>query len=285
VSRLGDDQPDYTPCPIPHANDPDRPRRPAPGALLCTGHVEQGRSILHELPKLDDQLAVIAAPTGSQRPSGGRSADSPIPYHEKAALHRKALRNSLTAWCRHILAERSLIWTGDDTITDMCAFLARHHDWSVTQPWADQYALDLRGISYRARGLLSKRPPGEATRVPCPAPEGCHGMLTAPFRDAELLDRTSIDSVKLTCRECGWEVRVDEWLDLAIAAGYEQVLAPDVAVVVLANSLGAQVNSAATVRSWAHRGRIARHERDGQTLYDLLEVRRWLATRRDGQAA
>jgi hypothetical protein len=278
LSRLQDTATELI-CPIHHAQDPDRPRRPASGSYLCTGHIQQGRTILRELSGLDDQLAVIAAPSG-QASQGSRNAEKPIPYHEKAANHRRTLRGCLVGWCRTVVTERDLDpeWLTGDT-AEMTTFLARHHDWSVNQQWAEEYAEDLREIHAVARGLLSRRPLGEATRVQCPA-NGCEGMLIAPFRDAELLNRDDLDSVKLACRECGWIVRVDEWLDLALAAGMTQVFASDVAVVVLANSIGVQVNSAATIRSWAHRGHIERYEQDGQVVYDLVEVREWLLTRR-----
>jgi hypothetical protein len=281
LSRLQRDIATELICPIHHSQDPDRPRRPANGAMLCGGHIQQGRDILAALAELDDELAVIAAPSG-QASQGSRNAEKPIPYHEKAANHRRTLRGCLVGWCRTVATERDLDpeWLTGDT-DEMTTFLARHHDWAVGQQWAEEYAEDLREIHAAARGLLSRRPPGEATRVPCPAPEGCEGMLIAPFRDAELLNRDDIGSVHLVCRECGWMVQASEWLALARASGnLDAMLVTDQEAEIWTSSVGQRI-SANTIRSWAHRGHITRHDIDGRVLFDLDEIEKRIATRAD----
>jgi hypothetical protein len=310
-------------CPIHHSQDSDRPRRPATGSLLCTGHIEQGRKILAALPDLDTQLAEIAAPTGA-RPSGSRNAEQPIPYHEKAADARTLMRATLVGRARIIAAERGVqLPTVPATFTRTtygpaccqgrrhascarivaerladqvsqvelaCRFLAIHHDWCVSQPWADEYATELRDIEAEARHWLSKRPIGDATRVPCPNPAGCDGTLVAPFRDAELLNRDSIDSVRLVCPACGLQSRADRWLELSRYTAHAgptcaachhatcheikqgmQVLVTDQEAEIFTMSLGQRV-SANTIRSWAHRGHIDKHDRDGRTYYDLEQI-------------
>lgn len=111
-------------CVLDHRVDPDRPRRVAAGSLLCRGHISQGMTALERLPRNFADLATVAAPSGASS-SGARSAETPIPYSERAANLRygvkqepeqpprhdvelNGIRNTIIGWARTVADQRDV---------------------------------------------------------------------------------------------------------------------------------------------------------------------------------
>jgi hypothetical protein len=263
-------------CPLPHRVDPDRPRSSAPGSVLCRGHIAQARTALEQLPGRYDELGIIAAPSGEQR-NGAQSADTPIPYREDAADHRGQLRGTLTSWALLVQEERGLT-AGASTPApaDTCMFLRRHHDWSVSQPWADDYATELRDISERAWSIL--HPSGiRRVDVPVPCPV-CAGPLVALVgqHDAQL-QRDDLAPPTVQCDGCGTVIPFADAQQAATTG--DRMVTWEVAV------LWAQVQRhhrlpAATLRTWAARGQVATRKAERDTLYSLRDVERLLTPER-----
>lgn len=313
-------------CNVPHSQDPDRPRQPAPGAQICYGHINQGQQILHDLPGLALQLAGIVARSTSNV-TGAKSAETTIPYVEAAADQRQQIRRHLAWWVNRYARENGVTppdltpeahpgigpccqtsfspgKTGTtvtschhgscvrirtskqkpDDVRQLAEWLTRWHHQAVRQEWATLYAVDLRNLFNDARALLAYRSEGEATRLLCPNPDtrtdpdhgepvACPGTLRAPFRAAELLNRQDITAVRLECADCGWQVHANQWLDLARYPSGSLILVTDQDAELWTLSVGRHTR-AATIRSWANRGHITRHDNpDGGTLYDLDEIK------------
>jgi hypothetical protein len=293
-------------CPLAHRVDPERPRKSAPSSILCDGHISQSREKLEQLPRQYVELATIAAPTYEKR-SGARSAEKPIPYRENAADHRELIVGTVVAWARNIAEERDVhlperlerLITGphcqqlcshrsclrirveiaDERRGDVdraCEFLRRHHDWAVTQPWADDYATELRDLSERAWSILHPRGVRRVdVPVPCPI---CAGPLIALVgeHDAEF-QRDDLAPPTVQCDGCG---AVIPFADAQRAAKTDdRMVTWEVAV------LWAQVQHhhrlpASTLRTWAERGWVKTKRRDSVVLYSLRAVEKILVGER-----
>lgn len=69
--------------------------------------------------------------------------------------------DTLSGWARVVIDERNLNSAPKMTTESLAGLLLIHHDWAVTQPWADEYAFDIRGCAHEARrlcGLYDARP-------------------------------------------------------------------------------------------------------------------------------
>jgi hypothetical protein len=200
-------------CPLTHRADPDRPRKSAPSSVLCYGHIQQAYTALDDLPGRYDELGTVAAPTYEQR-TGARSAEKPIPYRESAAEHRTLIRGTLVAWSLLVQEERGL--TAGATSPEparTCEFLRRHHEWSVAQLWADDYATELRDLAERAWSILHPRGVREFTSdvMRCvedlDSGQRCSGHMWAVLRNQQDLLPSELE-----CDVCGHAVSADKWM-------------------------------------------------------------------------
>lgn len=278
-------------CPLAHRVDPERPRKSAPSSILCAGHIFQSRTALEELPGRYTELATVAAPTYEQH-SGARSAEKPIPYRQHAADLRNGgkydpdkpeidgvrlvgIRAALTNWVRIVAEERGLMLPADDGRDEVelaAEFLRRHHDWSVSQLWADDYATELRDLNEAAWSLLHPRRTEAATRLPCPA--DCGGTLRASFRDDDSHDDSLAPKV-LICDGCALPVPPEQWRKLARKIKHPDGHVTEEIVVLWAQANGWRLTEP-TLRQWATRGKVTRHRVAGRTLYDLDEIEKLL---------
>jgi hypothetical protein len=176
--------------------------------------------------------------------------------------------------CRRIFAEiRSETLTEVDLAAE---FLRRHHDWSVSQLWADDYATELRDLNEAAWSLLHPRRTEAATRLPCPA--DCGGTLRASFRDDDSHDDSLAPKV-LICDGCSLPVPPEQWRKLARKIKHPDGHVTEEIVVLWAQANGWRLTEP-TLRQWATRGKVTRHRVAGRTLYDLDEIEKLL--RKDG---
>lgn len=77
--------------------------------------------------------------------------------------------DTLSGWARVVTEERNLNTTPRLTVDHLARFLLIHHDWSRTQPWAEEYAFDIRSCAHEARrlaGLYDARPE-PLVGIPC----------------------------------------------------------------------------------------------------------------------
>lgn len=114
--------------------------------------------------------------------------------------------------CRRIAFEAQRVtWDARRTEVDLaCEFLRRHHDWSVNQPWADDYATEIGRLAERAWSVLHPSGARRITCGPCTEVMGetpCEGVITAVVRDHDDLLPS-----ELSCDLCGHNVTADRWL-------------------------------------------------------------------------
>jgi hypothetical protein len=268
-------------CPLSHRVDPDRPRKSAPSSVLCYGHIQQAYTALEDLPGRYDELGTVAAPTYEQR-TGARSAEKPIPYREKAADMRfgskdsdkqpweqLGIRPALVSWSMLVMEERELsVGPASSEPRDTAAFLRRHHDWAVSQPWAQDYVAELRDLSSRAWSILNPRGVRRVdVPVPCPI---CAGPLVALVgqHDAEL-QRDDLAPPTVQCDGCGEIISFHEAQKAATIDG--RFVDWEFAVLWAELTLQRRL-SASTLRTWAERGQVQTKRRDKDVLYSLADI-------------
>jgi hypothetical protein len=128
--------------------------------------------------------------------------------------------DTLWGWVRVVAEDRHLTYPAP-TITAVAAFLLAQHDvWTVKQPWADEYAFEVRGCAHEARrlcglydapvdvkiGIVCKRDacsslglfaiPGE-NRVECPT---CGNLLTRSEYDDWVKTNAVFEEQKLKAK-------------------------------------------------------------------------------------
>lgn len=81
--------------------------------------------------------------------------------------------DALGGWARVIADERGFTYHSFTypkvSVALVAAFLANQHSWAVKQPWADEYAFEVRGCAHEARRLcgLYDAPADIKVGVPC----------------------------------------------------------------------------------------------------------------------
>lgn len=298
-------------CPLYHHHNPDDPRPLATGATICDGHIKQSRRTLERLPAIYEQLA--AAATASGRQSGAPGAETPIPYRANAADLRHGshdlsrdpwdqlgIRECVVGWACAVAEDRQVLLpqgNGTDDVRLACEFLRRHHDWTVGQPYADDYAREIHDLERKARPILA---PTIVRRVDVPVPcPLCHGRLKAVVgaHDATL-ERDDLPPPIVTCEDCGEEILFAETQRIARAMTDAAVLTAgprcDVCRHPSCKLIRSQVRmvtwddawlwatghghrlQAPTLRKWAERGLVATAKVCGVTLYSLPDVQKRL---------
>lgn len=125
-----------------HHIDPCRPRRVAPGLLVCWGHRARVLRHLSQLAALDQVLAARATGTASPR-AGARSSETRIPADPRAAAMRGHIRRKLAGWVVQVVAERHLTKPGEalaHATTELRVHVARqqHLLRQLTDPDVDE---------------------------------------------------------------------------------------------------------------------------------------------------
>ncbi len=257
-------------CPLPHKDDPDRPRPGAP--LLCSGHTGEITAAIAgdvagpaRLPGYHAALSRLAATRALTASAGHRSAIGSLASERlvidpAATEHRTLIEAQLAAWVRMVADERDFRLPPVVTVPVLCAWLAIQLDWCLAQPWADELALEVLAMTRRAYGLLHPRPERWiSTTVPCP----CGGTWLAYVAPSTPdLNGMVPDPEWVTCDTCGeegefaavkrlgqprtwltWEQLCD-WTDAHRLPRIRR----------------------ATLDSWAARAQVATRRREGQPL-------------------
>lgn len=123
---------------------------------LCTGCTTHAHDWLTDLPELYVRLGLTIArgQTGTTDPVTG-SKDPPCPARLDVIDHMTTVGHTLRTWARTIADARGLNPPKSYPPFD---FLTTHHNWTTTQPWADDYATQLHQLWARARQLTGDTP-------------------------------------------------------------------------------------------------------------------------------
>lgn len=153
-------------------------KRPATMGYTCAGHYARLGSILADLEM--EAVLVSTVPSMQQRtgPAGGLASHrSPArldaivhrdPRHgtgmsedeedELAAGQTMSILGTLHSWARVLREERELAEPEQVTVVGERAILARHLNWIVGQPWADEFYSDLNQLLGQLRAVNGTQP-------------------------------------------------------------------------------------------------------------------------------
>jgi len=180
----------------------------ADGIHLCQHHAERLAENIQRIPQLWDDLEEVLGGSGSGdgSPVTGGSVDPAIPINPAVTDLRANIKNGLVSWCRHIAEERGHTLPAD-TITDICAYLARNASWITAQATIAGEASDT--INQLVRITHTHAYPGGHHHIslgPCPHDE-CDGQIRATIRD-----ETDSRASDVTCTTDGSHTwTTDQW--------------------------------------------------------------------------
>lgn len=155
-------------CPLAHRSEPDRPRRATHG-LLCAGHYRGLADDLASLPGLHDTLAKYLVRSGGG--DGGRSSDSDavgIDLDGEVVKARDHIRHLLTSWALIVLEEGTWTQQPDDDVRSVARWLLARLDWMAGQPWADEFADNVRTVVRESRAQVQPNTTYRVELGPCP---------------------------------------------------------------------------------------------------------------------
>ena len=200
----------------------------------CQRCLIQLRVMLEDLPALVRECEGVLTPGKGGNGSSGSELSIGVNVAALSWLEGSDVLGVLWEWERLIREERHLTPPGllepkggkEAEIAESVAFHVTHLDWIGQQPWADEYARELRGL-HRTGVAAARRDMDRARKIPCPADtqEGlpCGTRLALPD---DLL-------AYFTCPKCKnqWQAvrlvavaladeTVPVWLDAAAIAGY-----------------------------------------------------------------
>ena len=216
-----DYQEQRTVCPLRHAKRPDDPPPAAVGAVLCAGHIDDAYAKLELLATFDSQAIEAAHDTALTRKAGAPISgdrERPLPQQTALTQHSRDITEQLASWTRMVAEERRVHLPLVSSTAGLCAFLRKHHSWSVSQPWADDYANEVLDLGRRAWSLLHPKgnrrfthPVMRCINVDMEAdpPSRCPGQLWAYLTPD---DDLYLASSSLICDSCEFEATADEWL-------------------------------------------------------------------------
>lgn len=197
---------------------------------------------------------------------GGSSSSEPKIGVNVAALswiNGAPILNILHSWEQLIREERKLAKVGtidpksiQHTITDTVRFHLAHLDWSLDQPWAEDYLREIADLAAEGRAAC-RETETIGTRIGCPGEtedgETCGQRLTLPADPTE----------HVRCRRCGTEWDQRRLAAVAMSTHDIEVM---VSIAEVAHHTGL---SEATLRRWIKAGHIQKH---GKRV-NLKEVR------------
>lgn len=211
-------------CPLEHPGHPDRPSYSAPGSVCCAGHIAKILAVLSQLSTFDaDADQAIHDQALSRHVGAPVSGDPepPLPIDPRITEHRQQIGQVLASWCQLVAEERD-IRPPEGVTTALCAFLARHHGWSVEQPWADDYAAEILELGRRAWSLLN---PSGRRRFEVGQ---CGEMLTGEFVGGVMQEQPCAGTLwalllpadpyepefgsEIACDACGHRVNSADWM-------------------------------------------------------------------------
>lgn len=232
--------------------------RPTP-TRICARHTDQLADDLAAVPDLIDDLdAAVARQTASGPRYGGRSAEKPLPYDQRASLAQDALTTTLRAWlialhpgavpgpahtrprCDHgsCMQIRWRAWPGDDA-TGAATWLRDRVGLIARSDAAPDVVDEIHAAVDQARHDTDRA----ADRLfagPC---DTCGDVLWA-----------RLNATVATCRTCEAAYDLaDRRAWLLAAADDELVTAIDASRAL--TRLGLEVTPE-RIRQWAHRGRL-----------------------------
>lgn len=271
-------------CVLPHMERPHEARGAVEGTLVCVGHSKALLGLLVDLSRYpsdvvtvtcDETVAVSIAGTYT---SGTK--ERPMPVSDARADHILHIRTMLGEWVRLVAEERHVAVPDYADPVTTGRFLTTHHMWIIEQPWIDDYHRELRELAGTARVLLYPPKGNNRTQLPCPLTdtEGCTGTLRSVSAKGDGEEEGVFTDV-VSCDSCGFVLTADQFRtyrrQLAKKVGTEdsdQVLVTEEDALLWALAEGLRITGP-TIRQWASRGHIGRHERSGRVLYDLDELK------------
>lgn len=264
-------------CPLPHRNDPDRPRRARRG-LICEGHFRGlTERLADDLPilALEVEESLVRSSTPGPKVSGTREA--PLPYVEAASAALRAARSVLACWAVEVLDEHpDGLHPPAPTINALCAFLGRHLEWISAQDWIGELHRELGEIRATLLGAQAIKRTRLVVLGPCNERVACdvatHELVTCT---GELRARvhTTDDTLPgtISCTGCKTEHPSSTWRALSrrLLRGADPMLTLAQISQLLRTPVG-------TLKRWAHEdewrrvpGRPTRyHADDAQASYE-----------------
>jgi uncharacterized Zn finger protein (UPF0148 family) len=228
--------------------------RPARGGTICPGCAHRLAGDLRQAPALIRELeTTFSRQTASGRTEGGRSAETPLAYGVLAAEALRALTKALRSSARAL--DPLTLETGQLSAGELAAWLGHN----ITEVRGDEHAHTMfRRITEamaKARVVVDRRP-DRWYAGPC----GFDGDGREEACSTELY--AEVGEGYIRCPTCGeqWDV-----------AARRRAIAATVAAAL--TSLGQEV-PAATVRSWARRGKlkVVDFDEKGRPLYRVGEA-------------
>lgn len=147
-------------CPVTHWFDSDRPRRTAPGSLLCRGCLEHLRTTIDGLPGQYDELEQQL--TNLTRAAAGRVTGTPeraLPVNLAVADMLSQIRHDLGWHVTWVATERGLTGApAGGQVAEMCPWLVRHVEWIARQPEPEIPVETFRQLRGRSWALIDPRP-------------------------------------------------------------------------------------------------------------------------------
>jgi len=206
------------------------PKQPLDGAILCATCADKLAEALTAAIDARCQLPDLLEPSRNPGQPGGRvRRDPPAPLRVDvlSVLDPRSTQDgnlfpvdaAVGTWMRLIIDERPGTRVPADTV-EALVWMSRHLDWIIGQPWADEYAKEMRAANRTLQWLTNPRR-GSSIIGRCRAATDTGDDCGGPLRWHD-------HNQTVRCRRCGDEwgpddlphlVRVvDVWLPIADAA-------------------------------------------------------------------
>lgn len=185
--------------------------RPVADAHVCTACATRTAARLRTAadlwPELDTTIARLDR-MGDPTPRAGRPAPA-LPVNLAASEVGDVVRNTVTAWARHIADEVGADLPGD--MPEMMRWLAGRIEWARHQPWAAE-AIDELGEVPRLLARALDRP-ATRTRFPVgPCPEQDDDGRWCPGEVVAIVPASTERASVMRCSHCGSEWGTVQWL-------------------------------------------------------------------------
>ena len=197
--------------------------------------------------------------------SGQSSAETPLPFDWDAADAAWSIRNTLTAWARHI-HEASGRPLPVDKPMQLCSWMAEQVAWLRVRPEAEQAFDELHNAMRLVRHTIDLHSDRwYAGR--CGAPQG---QGTATYCDTDLYARSGADWV--TCPNCGASFDAEDRKAVLLDSVRDHLTYAETIARAL-SAWGWKVTSS-QIRGYAHRHRLLAHGHDehARPLYRCGDV-------------
>jgi hypothetical protein len=169
--------------------------QPAPGLLVCRGHLERLGAMLRDI---EDEAAILSAVPSMQQQQGrgGGLASHRTPVRLDVLVHTDprhgtgksedyddalaagetlSILATLHSWARVIREDRALTDPGTVTISGERDTLSRHLDYAVAQPWCDEFYGDIVALVGQLKAANGHKPDRPLTRCVIATVDGLCG--------------------------------------------------------------------------------------------------------------